>query len=561
MNRNYLFSLITLFSFPFSGILGQTTFEMSEDINFDFSNTKLEISDNSKSLRAAKRSGGGKIILNCTYNDPVSEELLTSLEVAAGVWRDYIPYGDTLRINVFFEDNLDSDIRLNIPYQLYNGLAYPMSLARNRLRNTSGNTCDAEIYINKSSEWSIGIGEENSNTPKNLTLAFMQCISRCLGFGSSVKENDNKIAFGFDNIPSVFDNCIVNEKGNRLADYINDENGLKSFSTGEAGSVYFFSNGIKAGLYTPSVFNNNISLRYTHNEKSLMDYYSNVNTDLTVDDLTLNMLNELGWEFFNQSQMKIVSDDMDTTGITSAYTSHNFYISQNNRNFTSRKWQLVLPLADGSSTTVCSSEDILFTVPAISQPELYEHTIEGDIRGMIIFEGIENTETVTLTCPVIFELKPRVISAKVISTNTNPGNPNYYDALVGIKYEGSHDIHASVEEENSPYLETYYSSTPYYAKMQLTNISSMDNAWLNITVRNEYGSDDYILELPGNASGIETDASMEYEISRIEIYDLQGRLIGIYNNLSDATIPEGIYLMKVYGRENICRKVSKVCVD
>lgn len=71
---------------------------------------------------------------------------------------------------------------------------------------------------------------------------------------------------------------------------------------------------------------------------------------------------------------------------------------------------------------------------------------------MIIFEGIENTETVTLTCPVIFELKPRVISAKVISTNTNPGNPNYYDALVGIKYEGSHDIHASVEEENSPYL-------------------------------------------------------------------------------------------------------------
>lgn len=89
----------------------------------------------------------------------------------------------------------------------------------------------------------------------------------------------------------------------------------------------------------------------------------------------------------------------------------------------------------------------------------------------------------------------------------------------------------------------------------------MDNAWLNITVRNEYGSDDYILELPGNASGIETDASMEYEISRIEIYDLQGRLIGIYNNLSDATIPEGIYLMKVYDRENICRKVSKVCVD
>lgn len=561
MCRNYLFSLIIIFSFPFSRILGQTTFEMSENITFDFSNMKLEVSDNSKSLRASKRCGGGKIILNYANSDSVSEELLTSINVAVDVWRDYIPYGDTLKINVFFEDNLDSDIRLKIPYQLHNGLAYPLAMSKSKYKSTSNNKYDGEIHINNSSDWSIGIGDENANVPKNMTLAFMQCIARCLGFGSSVKENDNKTEFGFDNNPSVFDSHIVNERGNKLTDYINDENELKNFTTGKSGSVYFSLNNVKAKLCTPSAFDNNISLRYTDGENSLMDYCNNVNRDLIIDDLTLNILNGLGWKIINDSNLKIVSDNIDTTGITSAYTSHNFYLSQNNKNFISKKWKLVLPVTDGSSKTVCSSEEISFTVPAISESELYERTIEGDIRGMIIFEGVADAEIITLTYPVIFELKPRIISAKVINRNINPDNPNYFDALVGINYEGSHYIHAYVEEENSPYLSTYYSSTPYYTKMQLTNISSMGNAWFNITVRNEYGSDNYVLDLTENMSGIETDENFDYEISHIEVYDLQGRLVGIYNNISDITIPDGIYLIKIYDRKNICRKVSKMCID
>lgn len=67
MNSNYLFPLITLFSLPFSGILWQTTFEISEDITFDFTFTILKTSGYSKSLCASKRSGDGKIKKSSHY--------------------------------------------------------------------------------------------------------------------------------------------------------------------------------------------------------------------------------------------------------------------------------------------------------------------------------------------------------------------------------------------------------------------------------------------------------------------------------------------------------------
>lgn len=562
--KKFLLSIFIIL-FPLWEALSQTKFEISENLTFDFSKTKLEVSDIAKRTRASKRNGGGKIILKYMDETSLSDELITSLNVATDIWRDYIPYGDTLNINVYFDNALSSDIKLDILYQLNpnDGLIYPITLMKKLVRDDDTYAYDAKIYINTTRDWSFGIGEENAYKSKNLTLAFAHCICKCLGFNSSLKENNNNIEITADRHLSIFDS-YMNAGGHKLSDYVYNSNALKQFATGNLGNVYFSSSDINVKLYTPETFDNNYSLRYIEDEKSLIGYNrNNITKDLIIDDLTINILNELGWKSSSKEEYAIVSDDIDSTGITSAYIPHEFHITPNTVDFTNINWKLNLTLADGSSTTFCSSNDKIFSIPEISNPDLYEHTIEGDIRGIIIFEGVTNGQTVSLTYPIIFELKPRIISAKVISTNVNDNNPNYFDAVVEIRYEGSHYINAFVEEEHSPYLASYSSSTPYCTRIRLTNISTLGDAWFDITVRNEYGSDNYVLDLSSNdnnMTGIDTHEIINNDTSRIEVYNIQGQLIGLYNDSSYMNLPKGIYVLKIY-KNGKYYKTSKICLN
>lgn len=125
MNKR-LFSILSLMIVQLSlGMLfAQETFEVTEDFNFDFSKAKIVVSDNAKHLRAMKRNGGGAIILNNVNETPVSNEILSSLEVAKSVWSDYLEYGDTLRVDLYFVPDLSADMRVSILYQSDNGQKY-----------------------------------------------------------------------------------------------------------------------------------------------------------------------------------------------------------------------------------------------------------------------------------------------------------------------------------------------------------------------------------------------------------------------------------------------------
>lgn len=49
---------------------------------------------------------------------------------------------------------------------------------------------------------------------------------------------------------------------------------------------------------------------------------SNV-SNLTIDNITIDVLNSLGWKYSTDNQMvQIKCDDIDDTGIASAYRSH-----------------------------------------------------------------------------------------------------------------------------------------------------------------------------------------------------------------------------------------------
>lgn len=541
----------------------QSILKLHEEMTVDFSKTKIDMTDFAKKARASKRSGGGVISLNNVNDTPVANKVMASIEVAADIWRDYLPFGDSLRINLYFEDNLDADIEMDILYQSVEGkeYLYPSALARKLFKGDSSSDYDADIHINTAVNWSFGVGKAHAFASKNLTLAFMQVISKCLGFGSSVSLSQDGIDFSKSHRATIFDSYVTGKNGEKLVDYLHNSNGLQQFATGMSGNVYFLSDAVTAKLYTPSTFDTSLSLKCTYGENSLMDYSKgNINTDLVIDDLTLNILNVLGWNISASDQpFHIVSDDIDNTGITSAYTSHSFHISQTSTDLTGYNWKLVLPLAGGSSTVYSSSDNSTFTIPSISNPELYEHTIEGDIRGMILFEGIANGNGVSASYPITLELKPHIISASVVSRNVCSSNPNYFDAVVEIKYEGSYYVDAFVEEEYSPYLMSYSSSTPYYTHLYLKDVLSLGGAWCDITVRNEYGSDNYVLDLSDNTAGIGFEGiSGNTTTSHIEVYDMQGKFIGQYKSTEE--LPKGFYVLKYYNNANICYKKIKRCV-
>lgn len=573
MNKR-LFSILSLMIVQLSlGMLfAQETFEVTEDFNFDFSKAKIVVSDNAKHLRAMKRNGGGAIILNNVNETPVSNEILYSLEVAKSVWSDYLEYGDTLRVDLYFVPDLSADMRVSILYQSDNGqkYIYPPTLGRHLHFGLFPSTYDAKIYINTSVKWSFGVGEENAFKEKNLTMAFMQSICRCLGFGCSLVTKRG-IEFEKRKLVSIFDHHIVNENGMKLENFIHDKNGLQQFATGKLGAVQFSSNNVLAKLYAPDVFDTNASLKCTHGEKSLMDFNrSNEGGNLVIDDLTLNILNELGWNFENSIQSySITSNDVDSTGIASAYLSHSFYVTPSSEYFTKYNWSFVLTLADGSSVVNCVSNEPTFTIPKISNTDIYQHSIEGDICGIIRFEGVHDGKNIELSYPLRLELKPRILSAKILSTKINSENSNYYDAVVEIKYEGAHYVHAYVEEDYSPLLKYYYSSTPYYTKMEITNIASWCDAWFDITIRNDYGSDNCVLDLfldngVKNSENELNETSNFIEINdneeiRIYAYDVHGNCLGIYNK-DKKSLPKGIYFLKYYNIKNTCIKTVKLCI-
>ena len=133
---------------PFMGLFAQETFDVTEDFTFDFSKAKVEVSDNAKRLRAMKRLGGGVIILKNVENTPVSDEITSSLKVAKDVWSDYMAYGDTLRLDLYFDPNLSADMRVSIPYQLDGSqkYIYPPTLGKHLHFGLFPSSYDAKIY-------------------------------------------------------------------------------------------------------------------------------------------------------------------------------------------------------------------------------------------------------------------------------------------------------------------------------------------------------------------------------------------------------------------------------
>ena len=512
---------------------------------------------NIKALHTSSHKGG---VVDLNLQAGMPEDWKESILVAAGYWERYLPC-DTLKLNVSYSNLGSVDVKTNIYYFPVpsEGYCCPLSLKHHQIRVnheaplTSGYPLhDADITINSWVDWNMGIGECEG---KNLTYAFMQAIGHALGFSSSLIYKKGKVKYKNIGCKSDFDNQVYSSSGTWLKDV--QENSLQSYAEPSCGYLYITDHAYK--LYAPTPFDQNMSLRYFYDSGSLMSFTDSSNKTLAVDDATRQVLNAIGWDMeLDEPDVTITCSGVDSTGIMSAYTSHTFSVTSNAGTVSNWHWETILPLANGTDQTLTGTS-ATFTLPALTNEQQYARTVEGDVRCLVRFTGNVAGDSVEAKYWATLELKPVILSTNILAITRSNIDGRYKNVTVGVRYAGSHYAYLEMEEESNPYLNWYYSDVPYYTTHTFEDIYTLEPAWLNVTVRNAYGSAYSTITVFEGPTQSRAFTSIDNPTDSIveegyDVFSVDGKHLGHVQNVYDLKqegYASGFYLLK-YFRDGKC---------
>lgn len=449
-------------------------------------------SDNAKQIRSYSLNTG-RINMDLTECNNIPDSLVVAINIAKDIWSSYLPNGANVNFKILYKDLDNIDIKTSLAYNNFNNFYYPSSLYR-LLTKDDNEVTDATITINSQTAWQVGTAKPNTPV-KNLSYALLKSFAQALGFGSSLSYDSRRkiFKFNFTNGKSIFDSLLFTDRNVYLKDIANTNRvKLEEFVKQENNFVYFKSKNENRKIYAPSTYNAQKSLKSLFIPNSLMSYKNNEKIDLIVDSTTINILNDLGWSFYNDSNYKIIGENIAESGITTAYQDHKFYIFPTEAKIENPSWEYYFPLKNGEKEIIKSTEPTL-TIPAITE-DIYAHTLEGDINVTIVFKGKINGQNVSCKYNLTLELKPSVLKAKVINRTPSKDDYNCNDIDVDVFYEGCHYLDAYVEEENSFIAKTYFSDSPFFTRLHLKDVDSNGYATLYITLRNQYGEDTYVID-------------------------------------------------------------------
>ena len=124
---------------------------------------------------------------------------------------------------------------------------------------------------------------------------------------------------------------------------------------------------------------------------------------------------------------------------------------------------------------------------------------------------------------------------------------NYYDLYFTVCYTGASNLTVVKEEEGDSFLRTQYVYEPYIAHVKVINVSYDYWAWVDITVKNDYGQDTYTIELPAEETYHMASAPISLSIDNyiVDVYDISGKrnLTGICES-ELANLQNGLYILE-----------------
>ena len=499
------------------------------------------------------------------------EKIQTCIDLAASTWESYL-YGDSVFLKVQFSDSQNEDVITSVSYSNYelDETSYPTALYR-KMRNLPRNTgmFDAAVIINSSVEWGIGVGSHNGG--RNLTLAFMRSIGQALGFGSSIKlDSRNRIVCELPYY-TAFDKMVFNGNGVFMSDLGKRSPALTNFCQPANTSVYVYSSDAAHKLYSPSSFVNGVSLRYLDNSTSLMSYQLPDSMALEVDNVTREVLELIGWGLETPPTVSIVGENIDSTGIASAYTSHRFYITPSGLALSNQSWTCEMPLANGGTQIIATSSGAELTVPALTDETSYYHTPDGEIKARINYSAILEGAPITATYNLTLQLKPHISYISDVVFTENVSVEDYYDLDLDARYEGCYYLYVTVKPQYSQAITPYYFDTPYFAHLHLTDVDFWGSVKVTLKAVNAFGSHTRVLNLvtpEASSSRTKFTSSLKEHITdagaNVFVFDLRGRLVGTLPSqdlVETLRLHQGsLYLMKVaneHGQYDTIKYISK----
>lgn len=538
----------------------------------DYSETNMVISSRAKARRTSNKRCGFIKVNFMDGNMP--DSLKYAIEIAQDVWSSYMHVGDSLILDVYFNNTINTDVQTSVSWAILGSDTYyhPMSLYRsmNMIDYTDKNnqvnySFDAKVTINSDSDWCIGSCV--SDHPKKLLFAMLQCMGKGLGYTSTIKKDSRGLKFSLGRGMSIFDAMIFSEDDKRMENLSNHkQRELTDFGQQDSGYLYVMKKSDPYKIYAPKIFEPSKSLNYSLDPSSIMYYGNRGDCELIIDDVTLDILHGVGWGFDQMiPRVEIIGENIDSTGIASAYENHRFYLKPTDRVLSDHQWYYMLPLKEGGYDTIMTSSNTDMIIPAITSENLYKRTIEGDIRALITYSGKDGEEPVSGVYNLTLELKP-LIEVCGVNLTSNPYDDTFYDVVVDVSYKGCHSLLGYVEEEYTSSYISCISNTPYYTQLRFNAIDSWGTAWIHIEANNTYGSTTYVYEIPAGteyANGRKKTKSfmdvlkMEDAQYAIEVYDISGQYFGTVHNKHElAKIKKSPLILKIYTEGEYIRTIK-----
>ncbi len=267
-----------------------------------------------------------------------SEQAKTAFQYAVDIWRQTVPSGVPINIIANWSE-LDegvlgsagpSNYYKNFEGAPHKNVWYPVALAEKLARtdlNAPGEA-DIEANFNKEALWYYGT---DGNTPAGLT-DFVSVVLHELGHGlgftdlMDYEETSGSGSWGINtNFFSVFDNYIINDKGERLTDtLVFNNSSVVLGSQLTSGKLYFNSvvslqenNGKSPRLYSPSEWNSGSSIAHLDefsyragDINSLMSpQIGRAEAIHSPGPLTLAIFAEMGWFYTAMDHVPLVDTE------------------------------------------------------------------------------------------------------------------------------------------------------------------------------------------------------------------------------------------------------------
>lgn len=531
--------------------------------------------------KANRLKSNSAISFKIEHDENVPDSVVKSLKVASDVWRSCLKINSAYQIKlklVWQELADDEDVRISVAYvpdAIFKNYS-PTSLHNSLLNSPSldSDSPDALITVNKNKVWDCGYNIDNNIGVRNLSYAMLRSIAVALGFGSSLSyahlSTGDIVKFPFSGGHSLFDNILVSENGIRLNEIYNtgrvQNPDILKFCTGGFGNVYIDGLNIHDNsdspykMYTPSNYEKNKSLIFLDNSRSLMHYSMDKSAKiLQIDTATINILNKIGWSIYvPNDNFQIKGNDIPESGITSAYTSHSFYIEGNNTDdIKNGEWSFWLPSSvDGSDILIKTTDGgSVFNIEPIVENESYQVSVNGDIYGKIVFTGIFNGKNIKLQYNITLELKPLISDVSFVKQK-NKGKDSY-NVSCKVDYTGANYLFVTLEEEYGSTLRSQFVREPYLAHFSCKNITSPYYAWIDIIAENKYGKELYTIELPPyveqpmKSDLKRLDSKRIYgDFSEIKVFNTDGHYLKAINDFSaPLSLSPGIYILEFYQNE------------